>query len=196
MGSCFGKQSPVDPWGNLDLEDLKDRISVLEKDPHRENLESRLASLEAHADLNRDGIVTRQEMETYMATQLKLREDELIRLNHENEALKESLLKADQRYEALLEKIRTGDTACIQASQVSAVAIEKEIQKWLDDPKTNFKVVPDRVEMFAYKKMLGSLLGGMEKLFETFALEFMGHRVMVTMQPISLDPQNDAEGES
>jgi len=190
MGSCLGKQSPMDSWGNLDLEDLKDRISALEKDPYRENLESRLASLEEQADLNHDGIVTRQEMETYMATQLKLREDELIRLNHENEALKEALSEADQRYEALLEKIRTGDTACVQASQVSTVAIEKEIQKWLDDPKTNFRPIPDRIEMFAYKKMIGSLLGGMEKLFETFALEFMGHRVMVTMQPVSL---NDSE---
>jgi len=149
---------------------------------YREDLEERLKRLEENADLNNDGIVTRQEMETYMATQLKMREDELIKLRQENEALKEALSKADQRYESLLEKATRGDE--VQKSQVSNAALERQIQLWLNDPRTNFSFIPDRAEMFAYKKMLNSLLGGMEKLFENFSLEFMGHRIMITMRPI------------
>lgn len=183
MGLCFGKKNQT-----TDIDILTERIKALENDPHRDNLEERLKFLESHADLDGDGTVTRQEMEIYMATQLKLREDELIHLSHENKALKESLDRADQRYEALLDKVRKGDTACIQSSKVSNAAIERQVQEWLKDPHTNFSFIPDRAEMFAYKKMLAAMLGGMEKLFEGVALEFIGHRLQVTMQPI--DPED------
>ena len=63
MGLCFGKNS-----NNITL---VERINALENDPRRDNLEERLKSLESHADLDGDGTVSRQEMETYMATQLK-----------------------------------------------------------------------------------------------------------------------------
>ena len=183
MGSCFSKEQPKSPFADIDIDNLKQRIDELENNTNRGDLEARLESLESKADLNGDGTVSRQEMETYMATQLKLREDELIRLNQENEALKDALEKAHERYEVLLDKVRSGDTACIQSSKVSSAAIDDQIQKWLDDPHTNFGWIPDRAERFAYKKMLSSMLGGMEKLFESFALEFMGHRMMITMQP-------------
>ena len=194
MGFGFSKEKR-DPWRDIDLEELTQRIKALEENPHRDNLEERLKSLESKADLDNDGIVTRQEMETYMATQLKMREDELIRLNQENEALKESLNKADQRYESLLDQVRKGDTACIQSSKVSNAAIERQIQEWLKDPHTNFSFIPDRAETFAYKKMLAAMLGGMEKVFESFALEFIGHRLQITMQPMILeDYPEDSEG--
>lgn len=179
MGLCISRKLLA---SEVNIAALQERISELENDPSRGDLESRIRSLETQADANQDGIVTRKEMETYMATQLKLREDELIRLNQENQALKEALVKADQRYEQLLDKVQKGDL--IQTSTVSNLAIEKQIQKWLDDPNTNFSFIPDRAEMFAYKKMLASLLGGMEKLFEGFSLEFMGHRLRMTMQPL------------
>jgi len=151
----------------------------------KEDLEERIRSLEAKADLNHDGVVSRQEMETYMATQLQLREDNLIKLKQENEGLKTALDKANKRYESLLDKVQKGSTdVTSQTSRVSNVAIEKQIQTWLDDPNTNFSLIPDRAEMYAYKKMLSSLLGGMEKLFETVSIEFMGHRIMITMQPL------------
>ncbi len=181
MGFCFSKH---DSRGNINLGELTQRIKELEENPHRDNLEERLKSLESKADLDNDGTVTRQEMETYMATQLKLREDQLIRLNQENEALKESLDKATRRYETLVDQVRKGNTACIQSSKVSNAAIERQIQEWLKDPHTNFSFIPDRAEMFAYKKMLAAMLGGMEKMFESFALEFIGHRLQITMQPV------------
>jgi len=131
MGSCFSKEQPKSPFADIDIDNLKQRIDELENNTNRGDLEARLESLESKADLNGDGTVSRQEMETYMATQLKLREDELIRLNQENEALKDALEKAHERYEVLLDKVRSGDTACIQSSKVSSAAIDDQIQKWL-----------------------------------------------------------------
>lgn len=137
------------------------------------------------ADLNGDGIVTRQEMETYFSTQLKLREEELDKLRKENKSLEQSHSELLSRYEKLLKQVRKGKLPDIsQESRISNTAIEDQIKQWLADPNINIKYIPDRAEMFMYKKSLTAFLAGLEKVFESLELDLLGHRIKVSMIPI------------
>ena len=153
-----------------------------------ENLELRIQNLEESPDLNGDGIVTRQEMETYMATQIKLKEQEFSQLQEENEKLQQSYDALLSRYETLVDQVNLGKVENNpQGSRVSNSAIEKQIKLWLADPNINIKYIPDRAELFMYKKSLTAFLGGLEKLFESLSLEVLGHRIQMTLVPIEED---------
>jgi len=166
------------------LQTLKDRIDHLESDPFRNNIQKRLNNLEKQADLNDDGVVTRSEMESYMATQLKMREDQLIELNRKNSELQKKYDELFSRHENILDKIRQERGLTIPVSNISNKAIEKFVSKLLSDPDINIYGLPDAVESAVYKNSIRLMMGAMEKLFSNVQLEFIGHKITVVMQPV------------
>lgn len=183
MGS-FGSKTQPEQRPIIDIDDLQNRIRSLERDTQRGNVERRLRALETQADLNNDGIVTRDEMETYMATQLKMREDELIRLNHEKDELKKQYDELYKKHEEMLNEIREGRGELIPVSTVSNIAVEKFVEQLLADPNVNVYGLPDAVESAVYRNTIRLMLGAMEKVFENVQIEFIGHKINIVMQPL------------
>ncbi len=148
----------------------------------------RLAQImtDAHkADLNKDGIVTRDEMESYLATQLQTREQELCRLRTE-------LIRVQSAYESLSKQFTSStsnhcsmDTVHekIYNSQIDDQAISIFVQSMLDDPNVNIHGMPDIIERAMYTRAAKMTLGSLGKIFENIALELMGHKIHVVMRP-------------
>jgi hypothetical protein len=142
-------------------------------------------NMQKHADTNKDGVVSREEMETYMATQMQVREDELARLKRE-------LARVQSAYEALNVKMvesRTTESIKIDHfdSKVDDGAIDAFVQGILDDPNANIYGLPDVIERAMYKRAAKMTLMSLEKIFENLAFEIIGHKLQVIMRPIKED---------
>jgi len=178
-------------WENVDLDALQSRLEALEQadESSRSDVAKRLKKLERFADANGDGKVTRDEMESYMAMQLKLREDELIRLRHELDRVREEYDTLSKTHDDTLTKIHEGRTDEIQSSAVSDRAIDKFVDDIIADPNTNIYGFPDKLERAMYRKSAKMTLVGLEKVFENIALEVIGHRIRISMQPLRPDEE-------
>lgn len=179
MGSIFSKNQEADVGA------LFNKIDIMEKHIH-ENIDKRLERIEERADINQDGIVTRAEMENYLANQLKSREEELIEL-------KNKFKKERAKYKALktkFEKIQDGilsENAGILTLPISTIS-KKRIQQYVDEvmetPEGNIDIIPDMIEKPLQVKKFKILLESIENLAKTASLDIAGHRIQMSIRPI------------
>jgi len=126
-------------------------------------------------------------MEAYMATQLQVREDEIVRLRSELERVQKAFDALSTEHTKLLSDIKAGkrieDLEVKVGSSVDDAAIDRFVQELIDDPNINIYGLPDRVEKAMYKRAAKMTLVGLEKVFENVALELIGHKVQLLMRP-------------
>ena len=121
-----------------------------------------------------------------VSQRIEVLEGEIDRLRQDNEFIK-------SKYERLLSNIREEKDLRREISNVSNIsneAIDRFVQSLIDDPNTNIYGLPDRAEKLLYRNTLRLVLGSMEKIFDNTGIEFVGHRLKVTIQPIE---QNQTE---
>ena len=186
MGNLFSSRPPVN-WG---VSDLIERL---------ESVEESLQQASSRADVNGDGIVTRKEMESYLATQLQIREQELDRLNNELDRLQKAYDALSTKHGKLVTSVKSGKQNEISAdlqssSSVDDAAIDKFVQELIDDPDINIYGLPDRIEKAMYKRAAKMTLVGIEKIFDNIALELIGHRVQLLMRPSAESAESVSAG--
>jgi hypothetical protein len=132
-----------------------------------------------------DNPITKKEMETYVLSQLSLRQKEM-------QKLQEELVRVQQAYDGLMskymllvqqvkeEKISTPN---VITSVIDEKAIDIFVQGLIDDPNVNIHGVPDFIERAMYKKLAKSCLVGLEKVFDNISFELMGHKVRLIIEP-------------
>jgi hypothetical protein len=79
-----------------------------------------------------------------------------------------------------------------QPGQSGAAAIDDDhlkafVDGLLKDPKVNLGFVPDAIERTLYLNVLRIGMGAMKKTCDETAVEFMGHRIRVVIEPIGHD---------
>ena len=162
--------------------------------PNIQNIQDRLAYLEQAADTNRDGLVTRQELEQYTATQLNVKDQELCNLRQELSAAREKNVKMQQmydeahrRHEELLEQISKEKADKVHkkdpTSVVSNGAIERFVDELLKDPNINIYLLPDSIEKPIYVNTLKIVLSLLQKSLNHTNLDIIGHEIKMQMQP-------------
>jgi len=186
MGVWLSKKGDslrIDEEPNYQLTALLERIDDLSALVDL-NVEDRLAKLEDSADLNSDGVVTREEMETYLASQLKSREEELIKLRS---ALKKERKKYEQlagMYEKLRDIYNAEEKEVIRVSRISSSTLRKHIDEVMKDPGNNWGFLPDILEKPAKVKEYKLALSLLEKLFTLGHFDIAGHRIQGSIRPI------------
>ena len=127
---------------------------------------------------------------------------EVRRLKEEIDALKQT--NDELRHEMMRElnkglKVRArgapGDNPK-QASEVSVLKVDNFVDKLLSDPATNLGMVPDFIERPAQRTTLLFMLKAIAHAVDTSSIEFLGHEIVMHMQPIQEGCSELDEGES
>lgn len=186
MGAICGTTQQL-PLNNNDQQNNVDSINAINNISSQvERLATLLANAQKQADTNRDGVVTREEMESYLATQLQIREEELLKTRSELEKTRAAYLQLEQKINqtSLSTVDNAQDKQILRKSRIDDAAIEKFVQSMIDDPNINMHGVPDIIEKAMYRRAAKMTLSSLGKIFENIALELMGHKIHVVMQPI------------
>lgn len=193
MGAICGtaQQLPLDNNDQQnDHQNTVDSINAINNISSQvERLATLLANAQKQADTNRDGVVTREEMESYLATQLQIREEELLKTRSELEKTRAAYLQLEQKINQTSLKqlnkpsVNAQDEHLLLKSHIDDAAIEKFVQSMIDDPNINMHGVPDIIEKAMYRRAAKMTLSSLGKIFENIALELMGHKIHVVMQP-------------
>lgn len=153
-----------------------------------ESIEESLRQANSRADTNGDGVVSRKEMESYLSSQLQVREDELLRLRNELERVQNEYEALSKKHSKLISDLSNDSVAdsndlSIVKSKVSDEAIESFVQSLIDDPNVNIHGFPDRIEKAMYKRLTKMALVSLEKTIDNVSFEMIGHKVQLVMRP-------------
>lgn len=169
------------------------------------DLQARIHKLEELADLNKDGLVTKEELQKYTAQELEMKDSEILMLRAEKERLEKDLI--DQRALTLLklkkarketttwkkaynslykrqqnyQQLQTNDVPA--TGEISNQAIERFVNELLEDPNINIDLIPDAIERPLYANTLKVILSIVQKMFNNTNLDLIGHEVKIHMQP-------------
>nr|QBK85677.1 MAG: hypothetical protein LCMAC101_02720 [Marseillevirus LCMAC101] len=136
------------------------------------------------ADANNDGIITRKEMESYINSQLRERDEKVFHLRKAYDDLFE-------KHSQLLEQIARNNIMDVnKRSNISGEAIQKFVDELLADPNVNIYGFPDKIESALYRNTIRMILGAMEKLFNNVSIDFIGHKITVVMEPTVLSEED------
>ena len=124
-------------------------------------------------------------MEAYINTQLLEKDKEIIYLR---EAYDDLFKKHSQVLEQVARN-NTLDTA--KQSNISGEAVQKFVDKLLADPNVNIYGFPDKIEAALYRNVIRMILGAMEKLFNNVSVDFIGHKITMSMVPDDLTEGED-----
>lgn len=124
-------------------------------------------------------------------------------LEHEIQSLKADNNELRQEMMRELNQRRVGVQAkgmvWEHPSEVSQLEVDRFVEGLLADPNTNMGAIPDFLEGPAQKTMLMYLLKSIAHAIDTSAIEFMGHEVVMRMQPMHTGepdpPHTPDEGE-
>jgi len=167
------------------------------------NLQERIHRLEEAADLNNDGLVTKEELQVYTANQLELKDSEIMVLRTEKARLMNDLAELARvkdklvdtaRAEAVkwkdahdrLQRVLAQDLREASAERdtvISNQAIERFVEELLNDPNINIRVLPDGIERPLYANFLKITLSILQKLFNNSNIDLIGHEFKVQVQP-------------
>lgn len=157
------------------------------------NINDRLNRLEA--DLNKDGIVTRDELIKYNSKEIELRDSEIvslrsdkIKLEAEISKLNNDLISWKSAYNDLHKKHESYISSDIgerpvRNSQISNKAINCFVEEILADPNLNIQLIPDKIEKPMYVNTLKIMLSVMEKVFNNINIDVIGHELKVQIKP-------------
>ena len=118
------------------------------------------------------------------------------RLEYEVESLKadNNELRREMMRELNRPAINRRGAAEEKLSEVSRLEVDRFVDGLLADPDTNMAAIPDFIEGPAQKTMLMFLLKAVAHAVDTSAIEFMGHEILLRMQPKHKGkPSEDAE---
>jgi Ca2+-binding EF-hand superfamily protein len=192
MGALFSskkilKEESVEVYP---FDDLLNRISKLEKkykttSNKNKLLQEKIQDIEQKADVDHDGVVTKEEMRTYMLSQLESRENELIDMKNEliRERTENDQIK--EKYELLKAKYLEKHPSSIKVSKVDKKIVKRYVDDLLADPETNWKMVPDIIEKPMRVEEYEAMLKLLEKIFCSLTIDIAGHRVQGVISPIS-----------
>jgi chromosome segregation ATPase len=154
----------------------KNKDNIVTKD----ELKDYFDTLSLKIDKNSDGVITKDELEAYVNRQLSQSKDEI-------EQWKNAYNNLNEKYETLLDQLRSEETRTIEVSQVSSQALKDYIKSEIIDSDANLKYVPDALERKVYLTVYKTIMKSLEGLFNTTSIDFLNHRVSFAIQPISLD---------
>lgn len=179
MGGKNSKES-IHAESEQHLNDLENRLNTLERE--EKTLEEKLRSMESQKD---NGDITKTELMEQMRESLNSKDRKIGKLLNEIDMLKNSVLDIEKQYEDLQTKVVEGrlDDEAYQ-SMVCMSVIDDHVQGWLDDPNVNIALIPDRMEKYIYKKIIGSFLSSLEKMFQSLSFVLLGHSISVIMRPV------------
>lgn len=163
-------------------------------------LQDRLSRLESAADLNKDGFVTKKELDEYISRQLADKDAELSSLRIDKMRLQEKLdqerknvIKWKQAYDDLHKRHedylqmlanKENDASASPASQhISNQAIGRFVDELLEDPNINIYMLPDSIEKPLYVNFLKIFLSLLQKILHNTNLDLIGHEFKVNMRP-------------
>lgn len=210
MGNLIGKKSKAE----TDIDDLKDRLSNLEK-----------------LDKNQDGVVSKEEFNLWMKQQEKDIElfkktieekadakyqkiimDNERELNESKQEVKDlkkeikSLQKINETLERRMKKddpVSTNSSSDVETdsfvkvdpnqhtrlSELSKQRINQFVETLLDDENININYFPDAIERQIYRNVFTILVNLLDTLFESTNVKFLGHKLVFDFVPLE-------EGES
>lgn len=179
MGGKNSKES-IRAESDQHLNELETRLETLERE--EKIMEEKLKFMESQKD---NGDATKAELMEQMRESLNSKDRKINKLLNEIEILKNSVLDAEKQYEELQLKVVEGrlDDEAYQ-SMVCMSVIDNHVQGWLDDPNINITLVPDIMEKYIYKKIIGSFLSSLEKMFQSLSFVLLGHSISVIMRPV------------
>lgn len=190
MGNLFSsKEVPVvvkSDDSDAQVAELLSKITEIEKIVNND-IADRLQAMEQQADINHDGIVTRDEMENYMTSQLQIREQELIDLRDEYNSLQQKYKLLQDRYQRLQDGIlaENPDISKLPMSVISKKQIAKYVDDLMSTDEGNLDIVPDIIERPMQIKKYKMLLETIEHFAKTATLKIAGHEIMIAIHPLS-----------
>jgi molecular chaperone DnaK (HSP70) len=162
------------------------------------SIQDRLKRLEMMADLNKDGITSKEELAQYTSTELHLRDTEILTLKNDKLALQEQLKKTKEnldklqkaydnlhnRHKVYVETVdKTTDINPIKPIRISETTIEKYVDDLLADPNINIYYMPDKIEKPIYMNTLKMLLSILQKSLNHINIDLIGHELKVVIEP-------------
>lgn len=146
-------------------------------------LKTRLSSL----DYNRDGVVTKDELEQFKKDILQNKEKELFEAKNEILELKKQIESLKEINSQLQSTQNIMDTVQSHPNPISTKNIEIIVEKMLNDENVNIKYLPDFVERQLYKNMFKMILKLFDQITNNTSVNLLGHRLHVEMEPL---PEN------
>lgn len=190
MGNLFSQKEEIpvvvkSDDSDVQVAELIDKISEIEKYVNN-NIVERLRLMEEHADVNNDGIVTREEMENYLAIQLQSREQELLDLRDEYNTMKQKYKSMRKKYQRLQEGVlaENPDISTLPISSISKKHIAKYVDDLMDTDEGNLDMVPDFIERPIQIKKYKAMLEMIEHFARTASLKIANHEVMIAVKPL------------
>lgn len=166
----------------------------------------KIAKLEERLDLidtNRDGNVSKYELQSWMATMEAKIETKYLdtlkqRTNELNEAKKQvnelqkqldSLLAIQEQLEAQLRVKQEVVPKAVHSEDSAVVNLSKErINAWVEEmlatKESNIKYLPDFVERQIYRNVLGLMMNLLDRVAESVYIKFLGHQLVFDIDPI------------
>lgn len=168
-----------------------------------ESMEARLKQLES-LDSNRDGKVTKQEMDSwaqkvesnleakYQAT-LDKKNAELAEAHSHISELEKQIYSLQSIQDQLEEKLKNRpvvETKAINHSDQSVVQLSRDrIDEWVEEllekDYVNIRYLPDFVERQIYRNALGMGLNILDRAVNSVNIKFMGHQLAFDIEPQS-----------
>lgn len=151
----------------------QDRDNSVTKDELKEYFEK----LSSKIDQNSDGVITHDELESYVETQLESSQGEI-------EKWKTAYENLHDKYEQLLDQLRSEETRVIDVSQVSPQALKDYIKSEIINTDANMGLVPDALEKKIYLAVYKTIMNSLEGLFNTTSVDLLNHRISFAIQPV------------
>ena len=165
---------------------------------------SRLAELEQRInslDRNRDGVVTRNELdqwtrsleekiETKYSSQLADREKELESAKLYIEQLENQIAEIKKSQPGPEHGSRAVHHSDDNVVQLSKARINQWIEEMLANKGTNIKYLPDFVERMIYRNVLNMGINLMDRAVDSVHFQFLGHQLVFDIEP---QPENPVE---
>ena len=218
MGLSLSKQ-------NEKIEDLNTQIDVIkpvtiDRSDEIQELREQLKELKS-IDKNRDNVITRDEIDTWLKNQntvmedfkQKIKEDLLKEKNIENEAKYIELQKRIKSLESinasLEKKLGSGEAKkniaqheikdkIVSVNPLTHSALSHEqidifVERLLSDTNVNIAYLPDYVERQLYRNFISIFLGVIQNLTDTTEIKFLGHKISLQFVPDKLDSDNQSK---
>jgi hypothetical protein len=141
------------------------------------------------ADINRDGYVTKAELQEYLAngehTQIEELRQEKLRLQKRFDRLQTAYDELHARQDALLSdrRVSVEPLDASTAPAISNEAIESFVDELIADPEINIYVLPDGIERQMYVNTLKILLNILQRTLNTTEMSLIGHRFKIGLAP-------------
>lgn len=148
----------------------------------QKQFEERLKRLEEQVDANNDGIISRNEMETFLSSRLQFHDNELNSVKTELGKYKQAYENIKLQHDALKEQIRENNPTEMSISNVSDVLLDRYIVEQMK--KSNIPYILDPIEKEMKKLPIKIMLESLESLSNNLTFDFANHRVKLIIEPI------------